>query len=203
VQQLISRDEVAAAMKQLAGEGKKPSATAIRAVLGRGSLSTVIKLKGEIESAVDSPPESEEGRRLFQKTWETAVAEGRRQVQEHLETARIDLQTAVAEVERLEGDLVGLRAANDAMQIELRQARAEAAAASEQALAARAANESAANERAALSTQIAELYRSHAEAVAGLNAQLTAAQGRAHRFEVELARAQALLDVRQSSPAAG
>lgn len=199
MQAVITKDDVAKAVADLTEQGKRPSATAIRALLGRGSLSTVIKLKSELEAGASAAKESEEALRMFRSVWDMAFQDGRKHSHDELQTVRDDLLSSAAELARLEGEnALAVQQATDAKQ-QREAALAELALANEQVIAARAANETSANERAALSERIASLHEAHGRVVTELQRKIEASNERAHQLELELARALAVLEAGKSS----
>jgi len=199
MQAVITKEDVAKALVELTEQGKRPSATAIRALLGRGSLSTVIKLKSELEAGAIAAKESEEALRMFRSVWDMAFQEGRKHSHEELQTVRDDLLSSAAELGRLEGEnALAVQQATDAKQ-QRESTLAELAHANEQVIAARAANETSANERAALSERISSLHETHGRVVTELQLKIEAANERAHQLELELARALAVLEAGKSS----
>jgi DNA-binding CsgD family transcriptional regulator len=74
----IARQEVEHALQHLTQAGKSPTPGNIRQSIGRGSYSTIIRLRDEILGS-GGAPESVEGQAQFRKIWASANAEGRKQ----------------------------------------------------------------------------------------------------------------------------
>lgn len=104
MKQLLTKDEVAKAMKDLEGQGKKVTCTSLHAALGnRGSMSTLLKLKAEIQGTPAPVTDSPEALKLFRDIWTMAVAEGRQQQEGLAIQLREELTALAVENERLEG----------------------------------------------------------------------------------------------------
>jgi hypothetical protein len=77
MKQVLTRDEVARAIKDLESHGKKVTCTSLHAALGnRGSMSTLLRLKAEIEGTPAPIADSPAALKLFREVWVSAVAEG-------------------------------------------------------------------------------------------------------------------------------
>jgi hypothetical protein len=62
MKQIITKEEVGKAIIDLVGQGKKPTLAALHAALNnRGSMSTLVRLKAEIEAASQPAGDSPEG----------------------------------------------------------------------------------------------------------------------------------------------
>lgn len=200
MKQILTRDEVAKAISDLAGKnGKKPTLAAIHAALGsKGSMTTLIRLKNEVEAAAQNHADSEEGLKTFREVWALAVQEGRQQLGSVVAEMRENLQTVLVENERLEG------ATSSAVQRADRsaeaQAKAEAACAELKAGYERRLGEASTSliqatdqARQALD-QLATERAERATEVTGLRAEITKAVVRCHELELQLVRARALLE---------
>jgi hypothetical protein len=129
MKQVLTRDEVAKAMGGLSGKsGKRPTLAAIHAALGgKGSMTTLIRLKNEVEAAAQSVTDSDEGLKAFREVWALAVQEGRQQQESVIAEMRENLQTVLVENERLEGTAAS--AIERATALEQAKAQAESASA--------------------------------------------------------------------------
>jgi len=200
MKQILTRDEVAKAITDLAGKtGKKPTLAAIHAALGgKGSMTTLIRLKNEVEAAAQSPVDSEDGLKTFREVWALAVQEGRQQQEAVVAEMRDNLQTVLIENERLEG--VASNAMERADRGAEARARTEAAlgavkAEYERRLGAANAALLTANEQARHALdQLATERAERATEVTALRAELVKAAVRSHDLELQLVRAQALLE---------
>jgi hypothetical protein len=124
MKQIISKEEVSKAILDLAGQGKKPTLAAVHAALNnRGSMSTLVRLKAEIEAAALPTTDSSEALKALREIWALAVDEGRKQQEVILGELRESLKTLAMENERLEGTSVA--AQNHAFELELAKSRAE------------------------------------------------------------------------------
>jgi hypothetical protein len=206
MKQLISKEEVGKVMVDLIAQGKKPTLAAIHSALNnRGSMSTVVRLKAEIEASAQANTESPEGLKAFREVWALAVNEGREQQEAVLVELRESVKALAAENERLEGTAIA--AQNHAAELdqakllaetelsrvktqvegELKQARTDQAEATTQA--------------AAALQKLSEGQAAHAIQVASLQADLNAAVRKAHELELHLVRAEALLEAQGIQPA--
>ena len=80
MKQLLTKEEVAKAIKDLEAQGKKVTCTSLHAALGnRGSMSTLLRLKAEIEGSPAPIADSPTGLKTFREVWTLAVTEGRQQ----------------------------------------------------------------------------------------------------------------------------
>jgi hypothetical protein len=200
MKQILSREEVAKAISVLAGKtGKKPTLAAIHAALGsKGSMTTLIRLKNEVEVGAQTQVDSEEGLKTFREVWALAVQEGRQQQESVVVEMRENLQTVLIENERLEG--AASSAVERADNCESAQAKTEAAFGGLKAEYERRLGEAntaliQATDQARLSLdQLATERAGRAAEVAGLRTDLEKSVARAHDFELQLVRARALLE---------
>ena len=78
MKQIITKDDVAKAIQDLVEKGKKPSLAAIHASLnGRGSMSTLVRLKAEIDATAKSDADSPEELKAFREIWSMVCAAAR------------------------------------------------------------------------------------------------------------------------------
>jgi chromosome segregation ATPase len=201
MKQLITKEEVGNAIAQLVGQGKKSTLVALHAALdNRGSMSTLVRLKGEFEAETQRLADSPEALEAFRKVWDLARAEGRKEQEQALAELRDNLQSLAAENERLEGTAaacqkraVDLDAAKSKAESEMQLARVNA----ERELNRATSTMRDAGIQAAKALQdLADARAAHATQVAALQADLTEAQHNAHEFELQLVRARALLEAR-------
>jgi hypothetical protein len=104
MKQIITKEEVSKAIADLVGQGKKPTLAALHAALNnRGSMSTLVRLKAEIDAAAQPVADSADGLRAFREVWALAVDEGRQQQEAILLEVRESVKALAAENERFEG----------------------------------------------------------------------------------------------------
>ena len=206
MKQILTKEEVGKAIQDLAGQGKKPTLAAVHAALNnRGSMSTLVRLKAEIEAAAQPANDSADGLKAFREVWALAVDEGRRQQEAVVLELRESIKALATENERLEGVVL---ATNNRI-VEAEQAKFQA---EEQLIRmkdrlegelkqAKTALTEATTQAANALQKLAELQTAYAAQVADLQAELTAAVRRAHDFELQLVRANALLEAKGIQPA--
>jgi hypothetical protein len=206
MKQIITKEEVGKAMADLATQGKKPTLSALHAVLNnRGSMSTLVRLKAEIEAAAQPMIDSPEGLKAFRDVWALAVEEGRQQQEAVLLELRESIKSLAAENERLEG--TALAAQNRAGELEQAKSRAETELAQfkihveGELKHARTGQAEATTQAAGALQNLAESRAAHAAQVAALQGDLTAAVRKAHELELNLVRAEALLEAKGIQPA--
>ena len=101
------------AMDDLKNAGKKITLTTLHGALGnRGSMSTLVQLKAELEAAAQPALDSEEGLKAFREIWALASKEGRKQQESVVADLKKDLEVLAQENERLDG--LATAAANQA-----------------------------------------------------------------------------------------
>lgn len=104
MKQLLTKEEVAKAMQDLGAQGKKVTCTSLHAALGnRGSMSTLLKLKAEIEGTSGPISDCPEALKLFRDVWTMAVSKGLQQQEGLVHQLREELTAVAIENERLEG----------------------------------------------------------------------------------------------------
>jgi len=110
---------MAKAMKDLEAQGKKVTCTSLHAALGnRGSMSTLLKLKAEIDGASAPVADSPEALKLFRDVWMMAVTEGRNQQEGLVKQLKEELTALAVENERLEGLTLEYARAKEAAEAE-------------------------------------------------------------------------------------
>lgn len=201
MKKVITKDDVAKAISALNSAGKRPTLAAIHAVLGhRGSMSTLVRLKAELDSETLQPSDSPEALEAFRKVWRLGRDEGRKE-QEHTQAElRENLRALAEENERLEGIAVADRTRAADLELAKRKAEAELAqlrSATDHDLSQATVTISEAGSRAAKALQeLADARGAYAARFAELQAELTSAHESAHNFELQLVRAHALLAAR-------
>lgn len=196
---VITKEEVGTVIAQLNSQGKKPTLMAVQAALGhKGSMSTLVRLKSEIEAEILRSADSAEGLRTFRDLWALARAEGRKEQESAVAELQENLQALAMENERLQG----LAAAAQTRAVDLEQARAKAEAElkesranSERDLSQATANIGVAASQAVKALQeLADARAAYATRFAELQHELTAAHEAAHAFELQLVRAHVVLE---------
>lgn len=192
---ILQKEEVNKALDSLTAAGKKPTLKALHAALGnRGSMSTLVKLKSEIEADAVRPVFSDEAEQAFRNVWNAAVAEGRKQKEAEIAALKEAQEALMSELETMEGKVVAsnTRVADlEKLQSELT---GEVTKATEEVTRARAAGETHAMKLAEALERIERLQTSHAAEIARLREQFDQANTKAHELELKLARAEARLD---------
>ena len=101
---VITKEEVGTVIAQFIGQGKKPTLMAVHAALGhKGSMSTLVRLKAEIEAETKRSADSPEGLQAFRSVWAAARAEGRKEQELAIAELQENLQAMATENERLQG----------------------------------------------------------------------------------------------------
>jgi chromosome segregation ATPase len=207
MKQIITKDDVTKAIADLAGQGKKPTLVAVHAALNnRGSMSTLVRLKAEIEAAAQPVTDSPDGLKAFRDVWALAVDEGRQQQETVLVETRESLNALAAENERLEG--AAFAAQNHAVELDHVRMRAETelgefkSQVETELKQARTAQAEAAAQAALALQKLAEDRASQALQVAALQNDLTIAVRKSHELELNLVRAEALLGAKAVQPLA-
>ena len=107
MKQLLTKGDVAQAIKDLEAQGKKVTCTALHAAVGnRGSMSTLLKLKAEIQGAPEPVADSPAGLKAFREVWLLAVSHGQQLQQSVIVQLREELKALAIENERLEGKAI-------------------------------------------------------------------------------------------------
>jgi hypothetical protein len=206
MKQILAKEDVERAMADLSAKGRKTTLAALHAALDhRGSMSTLVRLKAEIEAAAQPVTDSPEGLKAFREVWALAVDEGRKQQDAVLVELRESVKALATENERLEG--TALAAQNHAAEIEQAKSRAETELSrvkthvEGEMKQAKTALAEATTQAAGALQKLAEAQAAHATQVAALQADLTAAVRKAHELELQLVRAVALLEAKGIQPA--
>jgi chromosome segregation ATPase len=149
--------------------------------------------------------DSPDGLKAFRDVWALAVEEGRQQQEAVLLELRESVKALAAENERLEG--TALAAQNRAGELEQAKSRAETELAQfkihveGELKQARTSQAEATTQAAGALQNLAEARAAHAAQVAALQVDLTAAVRKAHELELNLVRAEALLESKGIQPA--
>jgi predicted nucleic acid-binding Zn-ribbon protein len=201
MKQIISKEDVAKAISDLLAQGKKPTLAILHAALQhRGSMSTLVRLKAEVEAAAQPESDSPEALKAFREIWALAVDEGRIQQEAVTAELRGNLKALAAENERLEGTAIA--AQERATELEHTASRAEAelnrirAEQERQLSQAQAALVQASAQAAEALQKLSDVQAARSAEVAALQTELVGAVGRAHELELKLVRAQALLEAK-------
>ena len=201
MKQLLSKEDVAKAIAELSAKGRKPTLVALHAALDhRGSMSTLVRLKSEIESAAQPVADSEEALKAFRQVWDLAFDEGRKQQEEVIAELRENLRVLATENERLDGIATGaerrakeLEQAKSAAQTELFQTRSKLEGELSRAQAALAQ----ANAQAAKALEsLAATQSAHSAEVGALQRKLADTIQKAHDQELRLVRAEATMEAK-------
>ena len=185
---VITREAVADAIKKLTDAGQKPTLAAIHAALGgKGSISTLIKLKAEIESQATAPQDSAESLTQFRALWAVAVGEGRKQAEAQLAEIRAGLDALSAENERLEASAIADAARVQEMQAQRDKLVDELSQANKAATEARAAGEQHATKLAAALDEMAQVQKLAANEWKDAHQLITKQKDHAHALEIERA----------------
>jgi chromosome segregation ATPase len=169
-------------------------------------MSTLVRLKAEIEAAAQPASDSLEGLKAFREVWALAVAEGRKQQEVLLAELRDSIKALATENESLEG--AAMAAQNHAAELELAKSRAETELSHVRAQVdgelkqAKTELAEATTQAAGALQKLSETQASHAAQVMALQADLTSAVRKAHDLELQLVRATALLEAKGIRPAA-
>jgi len=191
MKQIIDKELVQKAIADLKGSGKKVTLMTLHGALGhRGSMSTLVRIKAELEAEAQPGDDSNEGLQAFREVWALAREEGRRQLESVNAGLQEDLQTLARENERLQGEAIA--AANKANDFQAAKAEAEVELAKVKLL---LANSQAALIQAGKETQ-SGLEKVAAEQSAHQSTQQELKQviEKAHEYELEMVRCRALLD---------
>jgi chromosome segregation ATPase len=191
MKQIIDKESVEKAIADLKANGKKVTLMALHGALGhRGSMSTLVKIKAELEANAQPVNDSEEGLQAFREIWALAREEGRRQQESVNAGLQQDIQTLARENERLEGEATA--SANQASEVQKAKLNAEAALDDVKRQLARSQESLI---QANKETQAAlEKFAAEQTAHQGTHQELKTAIEKAHELELNLVRARALLD---------
>lgn len=201
MKRILTREDVMQAIKSLTDMGKKPTLACIHAALdNRGSMSTVVRLKAEIDGIPHATIDSAESLKAFREVWAAAANEGRNQREDVLDELRENQKALATENERLEGKIVAahnraneLDRAKTQAEMETKQVRSDS---DHERKEGKSALEAARDQAAATLVELAEARAVHALQISALQADLAAAIHRSHDFELQLTRALAIIETR-------
>lgn len=198
MKQLLTQNDVTTAIAGLVAQGKKPTIAAIHAAVGKGSMSTLLRIKAELDTAAQTQPvtDTPEAQQAFRTVWTLAVDQGRKQNEAIVAELRDNVRALAVENERLDGEAASAR--SRVAELERSQARAEG-----DRQAAQSALSEATSQAARALHQLAESQAAHASDIASLQAKLDAAVQKAHGLELELVRSQARLESKSEETAKG
>jgi len=201
MKQIILKDDVAKAMRDLAAQGKKPTLALLHAALQhRGSMSTLIRLKAEVESEAQPVTESPEALKTFREVWALAVEEGRSQQESVIVELRETVKSLSAENERLDGTAIAAQERAEELQLAATRLETEfkraIAATERRGSEAQEAALKAKNETAEALQTLAKTQTEKSVEIAYLQSDLAKAVAKAHELELKLVRAQALLEAK-------
>ena len=191
MKQIIDKESVEKAIADLKANGKKVTLMALHGALGhRGSMSTLVKIKAELEAKAQPVNDSEEGLQAFREIWALAREEGRRQQESVNAGLQQDIQTLARENERLEGEATA--SANQTSELQKAKLHAEVAL---DDLKRQLARSQESLIQANKETQAAlEKFAAEQAAHQGTHQELGKAIEKAHELELDLVRSRALLD---------
>jgi chromosome segregation ATPase len=157
MKQLVTKEEVASAIERLTTSGQKPTLAAIHATLGRGSMTTLVRLKAELEQSPVEQPEAPEVLDHFRSIWTTAKSAGRSERDEELNRSAENLAAVLTDNDKLESAHAGITARLAEVEAQRDSLVAQLAESNHAATAARAAGETHASALAAALTRINQL----------------------------------------------
>jgi chromosome segregation ATPase len=196
---VLTKEDVEQAMNRLAAQGKKPTLGALHAALDhRGSMSTLVRLKAEIDAEAQRLTDSPGALAAFREIWSLARSEGRKEQEQAVGGLGESLKSLAAENERLEGTIAAVQERATALERAKSHAETELQllrTSTERDLSQATATMRDAGLQAAKALQeLADARGAHAIQVAALQADLSNAQHKAHDLELQLVRARALLE---------
>jgi chromosome segregation ATPase len=170
---VITKEDVEKAIEGLKSSGKTPTMAAIYAALGsRGSMTTICKIKAELDQP-QQPQPTEEAQQAFRNLWQQAYEAGRTSAAMQQQEFERALAVADTRIEELDGELVASKTLAD----DLEMARA--------ALAADLAQVATRNlEISNLLDEMNRLRKSHAEELKILKDKLDSAVAATHSAEI-------------------
>lgn len=98
----VTEDEVRAARAKLISEKQTLSHRNVRAIIGRGSYSTIGRLMMEIKATDTHTAQAPEIKELFEELWGLAFAKAKAEAAKDIEELRTNLQEALSEISRME-----------------------------------------------------------------------------------------------------
>jgi colicin import membrane protein len=101
----VTVEEVKTAIASVRARGEQPTIEKLRQEIGRGSLTSLLRLRKEIlEPQAPEPDRDPEAAQAFRQLWETAVEAGRKREADKTAEARAEVEALSREAERLEGE---------------------------------------------------------------------------------------------------
>jgi len=98
----VTEDEVRAARAKLISEKQTLSHRNVRAIIGRGSFSTIGRLMMEIRAKDTHTAQAPEIKELFEELWGLAFAKAKAEAAKDIDELRTNLQEALSEISRME-----------------------------------------------------------------------------------------------------
>ena len=190
---IITKDDVAGAIEKLKASSKKTTLQAIHAALGnRGSISTLVKLKAEIEAGAVAVRDDEEGLKAFRDLWALAIEEGKKVKDAEISELREALDAIADEAEKAQGETLAARERLGSVEAQRDSLISDRAAANSALTSSRADGSTHSSKIAEVLERVAKLQEEHATAIAAAANELKAEHDRAHKLEIELAKLQAV-----------
>lgn len=184
MKQVLTKEMVKKAMDELKATGKNVTLVKLHAALeNRGSMSTLVAIKAELDADSQPASDSADGLKTFREVWALAREEGRKQQDSAIADLKADFAALAQENERLEG--LATAAANQADESNKTKAAIEVELANLKSLLANAQQsliQAGADARVAL------------ERLAGTQQELATAVQKAHVFELELVQCRTRLE---------
>jgi predicted nucleic acid-binding Zn-ribbon protein len=195
MRKVLTKEMVEKSINDAKACGKKITLATLHAALGqRGSMSTLVRLKAELEASAHLPTDSEDGLRTFREVWSLAKDEGRKEIEATMADLKKDIEVLAQENERLDG--ASTAAANQMEDLMLGKSEIETELAGVRSL---LAKKQESLFRAGEATRAA-LERLAAEQDSHQNTRLELAKAvlRGHDFELELVKCHTVLDTQKA-----
>jgi DNA repair exonuclease SbcCD ATPase subunit len=193
---VLTLEEVEKALTTLRQkEGREPSTRALHAAVGnRGSMTTLLKMKRDLDKPPGVAPGADpEQVAQFNALWAAAKTVGRAEREEEVRRLQEELDTVMAEAERMEGEIVEARQQGAEIAAVRDRLIAENAAAHQELTAARAAGEQQTQKTAAALERLSTLQAAHAQELSALGEQLRQAEKSQHETALSQARTEGQL----------
>jgi hypothetical protein len=192
---VITKEDVSKAMAEIRGKGKEPTFALLHAALNyRGSMSTLTRLKSEVDADEQRVNETSEEMQAFRQIWAKAAGEGRKQEESLIAELQERVAALMGENERLECVTMAAQQRADELEKENHLA---VDVMSQTRIRIEGELSLAKSATAAASAQAANALQQLADTrsqVILLQGEVAAAVARAREIELKMARAQALLD---------
>lgn len=200
MKKILTKEDVADAMARLASQGKKPTLTALHAALEhRGSMSTLVRLKAEIDGEGQAAKESSEAFQAFKQIWALARNEGRTEQSLNLAEQQSNFEVLAVENERLEGQVAAAIQQAEHLNESRASAEAECRRIEQEMYQMATALKDAGLKLASVSQDLADTRASHAKETAALREELGAVRSDAHEMELQLVRIRALQESKSTA----